>query len=120
MTSCIERAAKRCSCGACAMKVPGDVQQMPQFQLQSCWRKDLPAHLSGVIDQDFAGRIFAPAQCDGPWLLEQGLRVEPACLNQATRDWIAHTLFEDWLAQLRRSARIEWYWGEPRHTDLAS
>jgi hypothetical protein len=43
--------------------------------------------------------------------LLQVLAVHPACLDTRTRESIVHLVFDDWLAERRRAARIEWYWG---------
>lgn len=44
------------------------------------------------------------------------LERRPARLDDATRVLVAHRLFDQWLADRRRSARITWFWGEERRT----
>jgi hypothetical protein len=39
------------------------------------------------------------------------LRLTPARLDEATAAAIKQLLFDEWLAERRRAARIEWYWG---------
>jgi putative peptide maturation system protein len=57
------------------------------------------------------GDVFGPIHSDRGAALLQVLAVRPACLDERTRKTIVHLLFEEWLAARRRSARIEWYWG---------
>jgi hypothetical protein len=37
-------------------------------------------------------------------------------LDERTRDAIETLLFEEWLAERREAARIEWYWGDAAET----
>jgi hypothetical protein len=40
----------------------------------------------------------------------------PACLDERTRSAITKILFEEWLAEHRQAAMIEWYWGNASQT----
>jgi hypothetical protein len=39
------------------------------------------------------------------------LRFLPARFDEATREQVRDVLFEQWLAEGRRRARVEWFWG---------
>ena len=70
-------------------------------------------------DQLFAA---APGQLVGPVPVETGhalmrvLAIVPARLDDRTRTTIKKILFEDWLAERRQAARIEWCWGNASKT----
>jgi putative peptide maturation system protein len=57
------------------------------------------------------GEVFGPVPSKRGAALMQVVATHPACLDTRTRQAIAQVLFEDWLAERRRTARIEWYWG---------
>jgi putative peptide maturation system protein len=64
----------------------------------------------------------APGQLIGPVPIETGhallrvLAIVPARLDGRTRAVIKDILFDDWLAERRRAARIEWCWGNASKT----
>lgn len=70
-------------------------------------------------DQLFAA---TPGQLVGPVPVETGralirvLAIVPAELNDRTRAAIKEVLFNDWLAERRRAAHIEWCWGNATNT----
>lgn len=57
------------------------------------------------------GQVLGPVPSKRGAALAQVVGVQPACLDTRTRQAIAQVLFDDWLAERRRTARIEWYWG---------
>jgi putative peptide maturation system protein len=71
----------------------------------------------GAVDPVAALFAARPGDVVGPVLSQRGaallqvLAVRAACLDERTRQTIVHLLFEAWLAERRRTARIEWYWG---------
>jgi putative peptide maturation system protein len=69
---------------------------------------DLVTALFGAGDGDVLGPI---REDKGGAALLRVIGVTPPRLNDSTRDAIRRRLFEDWLDQRRRSADIEWYWG---------
>jgi putative peptide maturation system protein len=86
--------------------------------------KTASAALFGVIERREAAdtlreQLFAaaPGQLVGPVLVETGyalFRVQsivPGQLDDRTRAAIKKILFEDWLADRRQAAQIEWCWG---------
>jgi putative peptide maturation system protein len=58
-----------------------------------------------------AGDVIGPVVSERGAALLQVVATRPACLDARTRASIVHLLFEAWLAERRRTARIEWYWG---------
>jgi putative peptide maturation system protein len=76
-------------------------------------------------DASFREPLFAaaPGELVGPVLIDTGhalLRVHstvPARLDERTRAAIKEILFEDWLAERRQAARIEWCWGNVSKTE---
>ena len=73
----------------------------------------------GAGHADVSSAVFAakPGELLGPWSTETGcalilaLSRSPARLDQRTWSAIEQLLFDEWLAERRRTARIEWYWG---------
>ncbi|MBV9355445.1 MAG: hypothetical protein JO023_07935 [Chloroflexi bacterium] len=62
------------------------------------------------------GDVLGPSLSTHGAALLQVLAVGPAALDRRTRQEIVQLLFDDWLAERRRAARIEWYWGNARAT----
>ncbi len=60
------------------------------------------------------GDVLGPALSTHGAALLQVLAVGPAALDRRTRQEIVQLLFDDWLAERRRAARVEWYWGNKR------
>ena len=71
-----------------------------------------------------AQAIFAasPGEVVGPLASGQGydvvrvLQHSPARLDEPTRALIKQILFDEWLAERRRQAKVEWFWGMPDRT----
>jgi putative peptide maturation system protein len=64
------------------------------------------------------GRIAAPVPSGEGYELVHVLRFLPARFDEATRKQIRDLLFEEWLAEGRRRARVEWFWGAAEATEL--
>jgi putative peptide maturation system protein len=77
---------------------------------------------------DLEAAVFtaAPGDLVGPVGTEDGcavllvLSITPARLDEHTQNTIKKILFEDWLQEQRRVARIEWYWGNAARTITAN
>ena len=41
-------------------------------------------------------------------------------LDDATRDGVERRLFDRWLAERRRTAHVQWFWGNEARTDRAA
>jgi putative peptide maturation system protein len=63
-----------------------------------------------------AGDVLGPSLSKHGAALLQVLAVGPPALDRRTRQEIVQLLFDDWLAERRRAARIEWYWGSARQS----
>jgi putative peptide maturation system protein len=87
------------------------------------------AALFAVIERREAAATFrdqlfaaAPGQLVGPVPVETGqvllrvLAIVPARLDDRTHIAIKKILFEDWLAECRQAAQIEWCWGNASKT----
>jgi putative peptide maturation system protein len=81
-------------------------------------RAELPPERAAPLFAAQPGQIVGPAETGGGHELVQVLRVVPAELDAATREQIQGILFEAWLEEQRRSARVEWFWGAAEAADL--
>lgn len=75
---------------------------------------DLPEHLSAVAGVP-AGTVV-PVEVDGFAADAVVIEEIPAVLDDATRRGIERRLFDEWLADRRRHADIEWFWGDRART----
>jgi putative peptide maturation system protein len=65
-----------------------------------------------ALDEGAAGRMLGPIAVDDGWLLAEVIAVEPARPGDPElRRLVRSRLFDEWLRERRRSARIEWLWG---------
>jgi parvulin-like peptidyl-prolyl isomerase len=62
------------------------------------------------------GQLVGPVEGDAGYALMRVLSVQPADLDDRTRATIKKILFENWLAERRQAARIEWCWGNASNT----
>jgi putative peptide maturation system protein len=65
------------------------------------------------------GATVGPVPGDKGHTIFRVLSHVPACLNEKTYSAIKGILFDEWLAQRRAAARIEWYWGNAACTTSA-
>ncbi|WP_066934833.1 TIGR04500 family putative peptide maturation system protein [Microtetraspora fusca] len=81
-------------------------------------RDDLVA-LFGVPATDArAGQVLGPARLpDGGFCVVSVLALEPAVLDEVTRGLVERRIFDEWLAERRRHAHVEWFWGSRPRTD---
>jgi putative peptide maturation system protein len=57
------------------------------------------------------GTVVGPVRNGAGYSVVRVLSIAPARLDEPTRAEITTLLFEEWLAQRREAAAIEWYWG---------
>jgi len=69
------------------------------------------ADVSSAVFAAKTGELLGPLSTESGRALIRVLSRLPAQLNQRTRSAVEHLLFDEWLAERRRTARIEWYWG---------
>lgn len=66
------------------------------------------------------GEVLSPVQTEQGYAIVRVLSFAPARLDEQTLTAIKKILFEEWLAQQRQAARIEWYWGNAGRTSQAT
>ena len=57
------------------------------------------------------GSILSPFPFQGQYALSEILAIQDAILDGETRDTIERLLFQEWLADQRSQAHVEWNWG---------
>ena len=82
-------------------------------------RGQAPLDLSTAVFAAAPGAIVGPVHIGEYYTVARVLAVTPACLDERTSREIQHLLFENWLAERRRTATIEWYWGRAQQTAAA-
>lgn len=81
-------------------------------------RRELHAEQAEVLFATEPGQVAAPVPSGEGYDLVQVLGFVPARLDAATRQQITGILFEQWLEDQRRGARVEWFWGEAEAAEL--
>jgi len=79
-------------------------------------RAEVDEALGAAIFTATSGEVVGPMRLAKGYALAQVLSVTPARLDEPTRESIKTLLFEAWLAERRRAASIEWYWGNTERT----
>lgn len=77
----------------------------------------------GTLPAVFAaapGDVVCAARPGGGYAIARVLSVVPARLDERTEAAIQHILFEQWLEERRRTARIQWFWGNAAGTSQAA
>ncbi|WP_030906099.1 TIGR04500 family putative peptide maturation system protein [Streptosporangium amethystogenes] len=81
-------------------------------------RGDLVALFGAAASDTRAGEVLGPARLpDGAFCVGYVLAVEPAVFDETTRRLVEMRIFDDWLAEQRRHAHVEWFWGSRARTD---
>lgn len=85
---------------------------LPRGALQSVRRRELPPAYAEVIFATPAGEIAGPLDSEMGFDVVRVIRTDIAAFDDDdTRDALRGAIFEQWLAEQRRSASIEWFWG---------
>jgi parvulin-like peptidyl-prolyl isomerase len=63
------------------------------------------------------GEVLEPMRTDKGYAVVRVLSFAPARLDEQTLSTIKKILFEEWLAEQRQAARLEWYWGNAGRTE---
>ena len=93
------------------------LRRLRRHQLGAEFGREVPMALGDVAAADFeAGRVIGPVATADSFLLVQVLALEPAELDDRVRAAVKVKLFDDWLAERRRAAKIEWFWGKVEQT----
>jgi putative peptide maturation system protein len=83
-------------------------------------RRHTSPELGAAVFAAAPGDLLGPVRTDEGHAVVRVLSVTPARLDEPTRAAIKKILFEEWLEERRRAARIEWYWGNAARTGAAS
>lgn len=87
-------------------------------RMEANGRGDLVALFGAPAVDARAGQVLGPAGLpDGGFCVVRVLAVEPAVLDEVTRRLVEGRIFDDWLAEQRRHAHVEWFWGSRARTD---
>jgi hypothetical protein len=81
-------------------------------------RRDVSAALGAAVFAASPGDVVGPG--DEGVVVTRVLAVTQARLDASTRAAIEEILFEEWLAERRRAARITWHWGTADRTRHAA
>lgn len=81
-------------------------------------RGELEPEQAELLFSTEEGRLARPVPSGAGYELVRVLRRLPARLDEATREKVRELLFEEWLADGRRRARVEWFWGAAESEDL--
>jgi hypothetical protein len=74
-------------------------------------RGEAPEALAASVLAATPGAVVGPVPVEDGFVVVRVLDVTPARLDEPVRAAIARLLFDEWLEERRRSARIEWNWG---------
>ncbi len=81
-------------------------------------RGELEPEQAALLFSTEPGQVAEPIPSGAGYELVRVLRFHPARLDEATREKVRERLFEEWLAEGRRRARVEWFWGAAEAEEL--
>ena len=82
-------------------------------ELTTVRRRDLPPAYAEAIFAASPGQVLGPLECaDGHYDVVRVLRTVPGRLDDPTRELVTWLLFEEWLAERRGRAVVDWFWGD--------
>ena len=81
-------------------------------------RGQVPTELGAAVFAAASGEVMGPIRTEAGYAIVHVLSVTPTHLDERTRNAIKKMLFEEWLAERRQRATIEWYWGNTNQTLL--
>ncbi|HEY5808109.1 MAG TPA: TIGR04500 family putative peptide maturation system protein [Povalibacter sp.] len=90
-----------------------DMSGRTRLSFQQDARHTLATEFAGV--EPAMGTVHVCAR-DNTFLVVQVLAIHAAQLSPLTTQRVKAKLFQDWLTEQRRAARIEWFWGEAQRT----
>jgi putative peptide maturation system protein len=92
------------------------VASSPGGFIRTLRRDELPPQVAEHAANAPTGTTIGPCSTAHGHSLIRVLAVERAVLDEPTTELIERRLFADWLDERRRSARIEWFWGNAART----
>jgi len=81
-------------------------------------RGELEAGQAEPLFSTEEGQVAPPIASGEGYELVRVLRRLPARFDETTREKVRELLFEEWLAEGRRRARVEWFWGADEPEEL--
>jgi putative peptide maturation system protein len=103
--------AERCYLEAVERGVP-----LASFTFEDIERRRASPELREVLFATPPGQLAGPVRFASGHALMRVMARRPARLDERTRSVIKEILFDEWLAERRRAARIEWCWGNAGKT----
>jgi putative peptide maturation system protein len=94
---------------------PGSKQSSGEI-LSVVKRSELATQLGAAVYEANPGEILGPLPSQNGYELVYVLSFVSAQLDEATQSAIKNTLFDEWLSERRRAAKIEWFWGNASRT----
>jgi putative peptide maturation system protein len=79
-------------------------------------RSQEPSELEAAVFAAAPGEALGPIRSADGYSVIRVLSFTPPRLDEPTRNTIKKILFEEWLEERRRAARIEWFWGNANMT----
>jgi putative peptide maturation system protein len=86
------------------------------FTFEDIERRSASLELREVLFATSPGQLAGPVRTASGHALMRVMGRRPAGLDERTRAAIKEILFDEWLAERRRAARIEWCWGNASKT----
>ncbi|MFD6897481.1 TIGR04500 family putative peptide maturation system protein [Rhodococcus sp. NPDC060086] len=87
-----------------------------QVEFCEIGRGDLDGDLANLVLASKPGTVMAARVGHDGWEIVQVLAVHRAQIDDSTLRIAEQYVFDEWLAEHRRAARVEWFWGEAEKT----
>jgi putative peptide maturation system protein len=95
----------------CFLEEAGQGVSSPEATFAVIERRHASPELRDLLFAAAPGDLVGPVGAEAGYVLHLVIATERATLDDRTRLAIKDTIFEEWLSERRRSARIEWCWG---------
>jgi putative peptide maturation system protein len=79
-------------------------------------RREAPTEFRETLFQSSAGSVLEPLHDKNGYAIICILSLSPAVLDDATAESIRNLFFDQWLEERRKTAAIEWFWGNTTKT----
>ncbi len=83
-------------------------------------RNEASEELGAAIFDSAPGEVIEPARVADGYTVARVLALTPAQLDEPTQAAIKEIIFDEWLAERRRAATIEWNWGNSERASQAA
>ncbi|MET9340354.1 TIGR04500 family putative peptide maturation system protein [Nonomuraea sp. NPDC003804] len=104
-----------------AAAMEGVLAGVATCRMEANHRDELVMLFGSAAERAGAGDVLGPVRLpDGGFCVARVLAVEPAALDELTRLLVERRIFDEWLADRRREAHLEWFWGSRARTDAAT